>query len=303
MRGKENLVRWFLRVLFILVVMSTTTAQTTMPEPSGQSRIIYVDDDAAGFNIGTSWVYAINSLQDALLLAYFYEKPVEIRVAEGTYTPDKGLGIMPGDPSVSFELMNGVTIKGGYASNLSRSRGRTDVRERDINQYKSILSGDLNSDDGLGSNNIKENSYHVVTASEIDETAVLDGFTITGSNFAYGPTSSYNHSGGMYNNNSSPTWGTRPGKVEPECITITAIRYCSTVHLAKILHRKTVVECTMIRVNRHCLIVHSSGTMQATVVPECTMTTVILYFSTAYSVETTSISMAAGCTTYKVPRH
>ena len=205
MRRKINLTKWLHVLLTILLITPIASAYIPIQESSTPSEIIYVDDDATGANVGTSWEYAMNSLQDALLLAYFMEKPVEIRVAEGIYTPDHGIGIMPGDPSASFELMNGVTIKGGYASNLSRSRGRADVRERDINQYKSILSGDLNGDDELGSNNIKENSYHVLTASDIDETAVLDGFTITGSNSIYGLTSPYNHSGGMYNNNSSPT--------------------------------------------------------------------------------------------------
>jgi len=54
-----------------------------------------VDADATGANIGSSWEHAIDSLQDALLVAYFYDKPVEIRVSKGIYTPDRGVGIMP----------------------------------------------------------------------------------------------------------------------------------------------------------------------------------------------------------------
>jgi len=210
MRGKENLVKCAVRhplveslcVLFLFIAMPTADAQTPIPESSGSPKIIYVNDDADGFNIGTSWPDALNSLQDALLLAYFYEKPVEIRVAEGVYTPDRGLGIMPGDRTASFQLMNGVTIKGGYAAaNLRGRREQPDVR--DINQYKSILSGDLNADDGPEFTHIWENSYHVVRASGIDVTAVLDGLTITGaSGNAEGPLP---HGGGMYNDESSPT--------------------------------------------------------------------------------------------------
>ncbi len=203
MRGKSILTKWLPGILMILLTGSIASAQIPTQEPAIIPEIIYVDDNATGANVGTSWEYAMNSLQDALLLAYFLEKPVEIHVAEGIYTPDQGLGIMPGDRSASFELMNGVTIKGGYAPSLSGRRGELDVR--DINQYKSILSGDLNADDGPELTNIEENSYHVVTASETDETAVLDGFTITGSGIADGPTIPYNHSGGMYNDNSSPT--------------------------------------------------------------------------------------------------
>ena len=193
MREKTNLVTWPACVLFLLVAVCTAAAD----------EVIYVDADADGFNVGISWEHAINSLQDALLLAYFSEKPVEIRVAQGIYTPDRGIGIMPGDREASFQLINGVTIKGGYAANLSGRRGEPVVR--DINQYKSILSGDLNADDGPGLTNIEENSYHVVTSSENDATAVLDGFTITGSGIAGGRAVPYNHSGGMYNDSSSPT--------------------------------------------------------------------------------------------------
>jgi predicted outer membrane repeat protein len=203
MRGKTNLTKWLLGISILLLTALIASADMPTSQSQIAPEIIYVDDDATGANVGTSWRYAINSLQDALLLAYFMEKPVEIRVAEGTYTPDHGIGIMPGDKSASFQLMNGVTIKGGYAPNLSGGRGQPDVR--DINRYESTLSGDLNADDGPELINIEDNSYHVLTASETDETAVLDGFTITGSGIDTDPTVPYTHSGGMYNNNSSPT--------------------------------------------------------------------------------------------------
>jgi len=197
MRGKTNFVRWPVCVLFLLVALSTAAI----------GEVIYVDDDAAGLNLGTSWVNAVNSLQDALLLACYSDEPVEIRVAEGIYTPDKGLGIMPGDVRASFQLMNGVTIKGGYAAQFSSHRGQSDVR--DINQYESILSGDLKADDNpelFDIANVEDNSYHVVKASGTDETAVLDGFTITGSGISARMTiSPYDHSSGMFNDNGNPT--------------------------------------------------------------------------------------------------
>ena len=200
MRGKANHVRWLLCVLFVLMVGEAVSAQTPRPDPLDQPKIIYVDDDADGLNIGTSWGHAVNSLQDALLLAYFSDKPVEIRVAEGIYTPDRGIGIMPGDSSVSFQLINDVTIKGGYAAQYGHG---WDVR--DINQYKSILSNDLDADDAPGFNTVKESSYHVITSSENDATAVLDGFTITGSMIVGGGRNPDNHSSEMYNDKSSPT--------------------------------------------------------------------------------------------------
>ncbi len=171
--------------------------------PFAYGRIIYVDDDAIGGNIGSNWLDAINSLQDALLLAYFYEKPVEIRVAKGVYTPDQGIGIMPGDREASFQLINGVTIKGGYAGLSDRP---TDAR--DIVLYETILSGDLEHNDGPDHTNTSENSFHVVTSYRTDYTPVLDGITITAGGNTSGSgrddDSEDNMGGGMYNNYGNP---------------------------------------------------------------------------------------------------
>ena len=48
--------------------------------------------------------------------------------------------------------------------------------------HLTILSGDLLGNDGPNFANISENSYRVVTAIGVTQTAVLDGFTITGGN-------------------------------------------------------------------------------------------------------------------------
>jgi hypothetical protein len=65
-----------------------------------------------------------------------------------------------------------------------------DPDARDIETYETILSGDFNEDDHSPNDPAElfeeptrsENAYHVVTGSETDATAVLDGFTITGGN-------------------------------------------------------------------------------------------------------------------------
>jgi hypothetical protein len=80
-----------------------------------EPAVLYVDDDAPGANDGSSWENAYNFLQDALTAADTLPRPVEIRVAQGTYKPDQGAGITPGDREATFQLVNGVTIKGGYA--------------------------------------------------------------------------------------------------------------------------------------------------------------------------------------------
>ncbi|GAI93038.1 unnamed protein product, partial [marine sediment metagenome] len=74
--------------------------------------------------------------------------------------------------------------------------------QRDPDAYETILSGDMNGDDGPDFANNGENSYHVVTGSGTDATSILDSFTITGGD-ANG-TEPNDRGAGMYNNNSSP---------------------------------------------------------------------------------------------------
>jgi hypothetical protein len=173
---------------------------TTPPAFAG--KIIYVDDDAVGANDGSSWTDAYKYLQDALAVVNDGD---EIRVGQGTYKPDLGVGITPGDREATFHLINGVTLKGGYAG-----FDETEPNNRDIELYETILSGDLNGNDGdvvvedlLTDPNRTDNSYHVVTGSETDETAVLDGFRVNGGNAdASYP---YNYGGGVYNHRGKPT--------------------------------------------------------------------------------------------------
>jgi parallel beta-helix repeat protein/predicted outer membrane repeat protein len=145
------------------------------------AKVIYVDDDAVGNNDGTSWENAYTFLQDALADANSAEKPVEIRVAQGIYKPDQGVTQTLGDRTATFRLINGVTLKGGYA-------GAVEPNTIDIELYETILSGDLSRNyiDVNDSVDLQvtphryDYSWHVVTGSNTDETAVLDGFTITG---------------------------------------------------------------------------------------------------------------------------
>jgi phosphotriesterase-related protein len=146
-------------------------------------KTIYVDDDATGANDGTSWANAYVYLQDALADAETAEMPVEIRVAQGIYKPDQGVNQTPGDRKATFQLMNNVVLKGGFAG----VGVEPDIR--DIELYETILSGDLEGND-VDVNDLwelrfeptkTENSFHVVTGSETDKTAVLQGFVVTGS--------------------------------------------------------------------------------------------------------------------------
>jgi len=188
MRTKTYLKFRLFVAVFILAMVSTAMGRT-----------IFVDADATGNNDGSSWANAYNHLQDALSAASSGD---QIEVAEGVYKPDQGEGITHGDRTATFQLKNGVIIIGGYAG-----FGEPDPDTKDIVGYQTILSGDLNGDDGPDFANNGENSYHVVTSSGSDETAVLNGFTVTAGNadddIIHQP--DINYGGGMYNEMGSPT--------------------------------------------------------------------------------------------------
>jgi len=191
-------------VVSILCLVLTITGRS--------SPRIFVDAAATGIDDGSSWTDAYPNLQDALTHASTAEKPVEVRVAQGVYKPDLGANQIRGDRDSAFELMSGVTLRGGYGGS---SEPHPDFR--DINRYETILSGDLAGDDVANDrpSNLKgeptraENSYHVVVASDTDRSAVIDGFTITSGHavpyLPRNPMPYEREGGGMYLDNASPT--------------------------------------------------------------------------------------------------
>jgi hypothetical protein len=151
-----------------------------------QVRPIYVDRSAAGANNGSSWGDAFNHIQDALFAA---EPPYVIYVAQGTYRPDEDTDNPSGtgSRSATFQLNNGVALFGGFPS------GGGSWSSRNPSTYQTILSGNLD---------VNVNSYHVVTGSGANSSAVLDGFTITQGRAISPPNA---EGGGLYNNSGSPT--------------------------------------------------------------------------------------------------
>ena len=172
---------------------------------------IYVDDTAPGGNNGTTWFNAYRYLQDALSAA----APGDIiRVAQGTYYPHLTTPPSVQDRFATFALINNVQLRGGYAG-----WGMPNPDLRDIQQYLSILSGDLDANDVVLDPNDwqdrqllihatrQENAYSVVTSTENDASAVLDGFVVTGGN-ANGPSDfpyAYIRGGGVFVYKGSPT--------------------------------------------------------------------------------------------------
>ena len=132
-----------------LSLTGTTFAQT----------VHYVNGAAAGANTGASWTDAFTDLQMALSAAASGD---EIWTAAGTYTPTSG-----SERTATFQLKSGVVLFGGFSGTES-SRGT-----RDWVQNPTILSGDIGAQ-----GQPTDNSYHVVTGSATDSTAILDGFTV-----------------------------------------------------------------------------------------------------------------------------
>jgi hypothetical protein len=140
-------------------------------------KVIYVDDDAPADGDGTSWESAHAFLQDALDEATSAHCSVVVRVAQGTYEPDRAVGNPDGsrDRNASFHITNGVAVEGGYAGMWA-----ADPDGRNIDAFETILCGDLNRDDTPESASTQENCYHVVTVADVISWAILDGVTVTG---------------------------------------------------------------------------------------------------------------------------
>jgi len=148
----------------ILMLLSSFTSAAT----------IHVKHDTTGNNNGTSWADAYTDLQMALSSATSSD---EIWVAKGVYKPTTGT-----NSEATFQLKNGVALYGGFIGNeINR-----DTRNWDTN--KTVLSGDIDNNDTTDTdgiitdvNNISgNNAYTVVTSRNTDNTAILDGFVITG---------------------------------------------------------------------------------------------------------------------------
>ena len=172
--------------LSILIVISLLVSMLTWGDTSAHAsdqlippaRLFYVK--VGGSGDCSSWESACD-LQDALSLTLTSEDT--IWVAAGTYKPTT-----TDDREASFQLSAGVKIYGGFPA--------TGDGERNWLTNVTTLSGEIGV---IGT--VSDNSYHVVTAIDLEDVTVLDGFTISGG-YAYGSPLGSN-GGGILNKNSN----------------------------------------------------------------------------------------------------
>lgn len=143
---------------------------------------LYVDAAVAGGNgSGDSWQNAMAGLKLALNVAKSCTGVNEIWVAKGTYKPTS-----TSDRNRYFAMVNGVSIYGGFQGN------ETALQQRNLKKNITTLSGNI---DESGT----ADSYNIIRNIDVNNTALLDGFTITGAN-----NESAGSGAGVYNSQSSP---------------------------------------------------------------------------------------------------
>ncbi len=135
----------------------------------GVTMIWYVDQDVPPGGDGSSWSWAFQNLEQALLVA---EDGEQIWVAEGTYRPS---GANNDARSATFSIKKKVGIYGGFVGT------ETSVEQADPLTNLTVLSGDLNDDDPV---DFTDNAYTVVTFSTngVGDGTLLHGFVITAGN-------------------------------------------------------------------------------------------------------------------------
>jgi predicted outer membrane repeat protein len=151
----------------------------TLITPVASAGTIYVDDDAPAGGDGLTWNTAFRFLQDAIAFA---RQPInqvtEIRVAQGGYRPDQDELHPSGthDVNAQFAAQGLSPILGGYAG-----VGTPDPNAREIDTYRSIVTGDLLGDDNAGFEHFQDNS-----ASLFPGEVQLDGLYLQGAVLAAG---------------------------------------------------------------------------------------------------------------------
>ncbi|MBG0770129.1 MAG: hypothetical protein H0S82_00390, partial [Anaerolineaceae bacterium] len=127
------------------------------------NQILYVKPGGTGDCLSWDTACDLNTANDIA------EAGTQIWVAAGTYIPFSES--YPTSRNVAFILVSGVSIYGGFNGT------ETELSQRDWETNVTILSGEIG-DPATTADNI----IHMIVSIGQDETAVLDGFTISGGN-------------------------------------------------------------------------------------------------------------------------
>ena len=188
--------------LFVLSLIFVSSGSTL-------ASVIYVKQDATGFNNGQTWDNAYNDLQSALDEARsLAPTSQEVWVAYGTYKPtvDIGGGTSSGDKNLVFFIDFDIELYGGFCG------WETSINQRTKYLCPSILSGDHEGNDVLITNmndpnfpadSVADNSYNVMRLKCLSATSTIDGFTIRGGRAFHSNTFSKQTGGGAYIDGSS----------------------------------------------------------------------------------------------------
>ncbi|MDP1803128.1 MAG: T9SS type A sorting domain-containing protein [Bacteroidota bacterium] len=153
---------------------------------SSYSVTRFVTPAGNGSMNGSSWLNAFpsTSLQIAINLSGSGD---EVWVATGIYYTTSSA-----TRSISFSMKNNVSIYGSFVGT------ETSITQRNLTAgLSSTLSG------GIGTVGIGDNSYHVISNSNLNNTAVIDGFIIRDGNDDRSATSNdFGLGGGIYNGGS-----------------------------------------------------------------------------------------------------
>jgi hypothetical protein len=185
-------------VLVIFFAWGFKNAAPTLAAPTALTTI-YVDaDNVSGTYDGLTWTTAYTNLQDALAVAATVDW---IFVAEGIYYPDEGSGATDNSTWDTFDWTTDVDFYGGF----DPGSGIVSMNQRDWVAYPTVLSGDITQDDTTNAfgvltstaNIVGDNSRIILLATGLTETAIMDGFFLTGGDSFSG--------GGSQMSSSSPT--------------------------------------------------------------------------------------------------
>ncbi|MDM8565372.1 choice-of-anchor D domain-containing protein [Candidatus Halobeggiatoa sp. HSG11] len=166
-------------------VVETPVVETPVIKPTctQATEILYVNHAASGYDSGLNWQDAFTDLQDALDAARNNCPNIkQIWIAKGTYYPTAD-----NDRTVSFDLVNGIKIYGGFTGHESQ------LEDQNCSANLTILSGNI----GIKNDN-SDNSQHVITATGVGRNTLLNCLTIID---GYADECG----GGMFNDHASPT--------------------------------------------------------------------------------------------------